>query len=262
VHSELTEKKINRPTKPTNITMKILPLALAVLAGVNYSSQAALTVTGGDFGTTPVSGDVLDVPGWFESSTAGYNYNEYTTAHPEHFSVNKGRKLALDGGGAAGYLYQSLGAYGGESSLTITCDSLFRDGILPARVPATSLGQVTFSVWDLPGSTVGVDGTSLSALTGAVQLDSFLFDASAQTYAGDTFTFLHTYNISGATLGNNIWLDITKVPAPGLSEVILDNVNVVPEPTSVALFGDIPGISWLGWSEGERAFRVKTLGEA
>lgn len=214
--------------------MKILPLALAVLAGVSYSSQAALTVTGGDFGTTPVTGDVLDVPGWFESSIAGYNYADYTTAkQPSHFTVNQTRTLALDHPDQ-GYVYQSLGAYGGESSLTLICDSLIRDGLTPPRT-AASVEAVTFSVWAAPGSTVGVDGTSLSALTGAVQLDSFLFDASAQTYVADTATFLHTYNISGATLGDNIWLQIAKNGTT--FEVVLDNVNVVPEPTSVALFG-------------------------
>ena len=105
--------------------MKILPLAVAVLAGVNYSSQA-FTVTGGDFGTTPATGDVLDVPNFFESSIASYNYNDYTTTKPTHFSTNKGRILGLDGNGAQGYVYQSIGTYSGESSLTLQCDSLFR----------------------------------------------------------------------------------------------------------------------------------------
>jgi hypothetical protein len=213
--------------------MKILPLAVAVLAGVNYSSQA-FTVTGGDFGTTPATGDVLDVPNFFESSTASYNYNDYTTTKSTHFSTNKGRMLGLDGNGAQGYVYQSIGTYSGESSLTLQCDSLFRDIIVPPRIPSTSLGQCTFSIWDLPISTAGVNGTDVAGLAGAKQLASFSFDASAQTYTGDTYTFLHTYSLLGATVGDNIWLDITKNGGP---EVLLDNLQVVPEPASATLVG-------------------------
>jgi len=126
--------------------MKILPLALAVLAGVNYSSQA-LTVTGGDFGPGNATGDILDVPGFFESSIASYNYNDYTTGHPDHFSVNHSRKLALDWG-VAGYVYQDLGLWSGETSLTLGCDSLIRDAATPPR-NASSVGSCTWSVWDM-----------------------------------------------------------------------------------------------------------------
>lgn len=214
--------------------MKTLPLALAVLAGVTYSSQAALTVTGGDFGTLPASGDVLDVPNFFESSTAGYNYDDYTTIKPLHFSVNKTRMLALDHP-ALGYVYQSLGVYGGETSLTLTFDSLIRDML--GRT-AASVGTCKFSLWNAPGSTAGVNGTSMSGLAGSSLLDSFLFDASAQTYIADTATILHTYNISGGTLGDNIWLQIEKINPPGNVEVVIDNLAVaVPEPTSAALLG-------------------------
>src|ERR1022692_900435 len=228
--------------------VKILPMALAVLAGVTYSSQAQYAVTGGDFGATGSGGDILDVPFFFESSNAGYNYNDYTTVKPTHFSTNQGRKLALDGNNAAGYVYQNIGTYGGQSSLTLQCDSLFRDTITPPRTPATSLGQCTFSIWDLPISTAGVDGTDVSGLAGAVELSSFLFDASAQTYTGDTYAFLHTYNLSGAIPGDNIWLDITKVVSPGNSEVLLDNLSVepAPEPTTLALFG-LAGVAGLAF---------------
>lgn len=213
--------------------MKALPLALAVLATVTYSGQAALTITGGDFGAGDAPGDILDVPDFFESSTAAYNYNDYTTGHPDHFSVNHSRKLALDWG-VAGYVYQDMGAWSGESSVTLLCDSMIRDAATPPR-DASSVGSCTWSVWAMDPATVGVDGSTPGDL-GGTELDSWYLNASLLTYTADTSTFEHTYDISGASAGDHIWLMIMKDPTD-THEVVFDNLSVVPEPTVMALLG-------------------------
>jgi len=226
--------------------MKALPLALAVLAGVTYSSQANLTITGGGFGAGSAPGDILDVPAFFESSIASYNYNDYTTGHPDHFSVNTTRKLALDWG-VDGYVYQDLGLWSGETSLTLGGDSLIRDAFYDSRTgyeryrDRTDMGTCDLSLWDMNPAAVGANGSKPADL-GGVLLDSFFLDASALTYTADTSTFWHSFNISGTYSGDHIWLMIEKNATPGANaylgaeyEVLLD--NLVPEPTSVALLG-------------------------
>ncbi len=221
--------------------IKTLPMALALLAGVSYSSQAQLTITAGDFNDSITSPNDIKtpIPGWFESNvntSYGLGYNDYTTISASHFSTDKTRKLALDWGtqNGSGYVYQSMGTYSGEASVTLYGDSLIRDFL--GRT-ASSVGKATFSLWDLPSSTAGPNGTPVGSLAGALSVDSWTVDCSLLTYAGDTSFFSHTFNLSGSGVGDNIWLQIASDPS-NTHEVMFDNLSTsVPEPASATLLG-------------------------
>jgi hypothetical protein len=77
----------------------------------------------------------------------------------------------------------------------------------------------------------------------------FTLDASTLTYAGDTATFTHNFDLSACYPGDHIWLLIEKNATPGANawngtefEVLFD--NLVPEPSTLALLGLAAG-AWV-----------------
>lgn len=201
------------------------------LAAMTCTSQAALSLTGGNF-EDGGSGDTLDVANFFESATTGYD--DYVLDTAVHGTAD--RKLALDRNG--GYVYQSLGLYVDELALTLSGDVLQRN--------SQGEGSVTISFWQTGAGVVGADGSTVDTLTGATQL-GLSFDLNAASYGSfagsdDTIAFLSAaIDISGATVGNQIWFNIQDQNGGTGVETILNNLAVtttaVPEPSYAALLG-------------------------
>jgi hypothetical protein len=89
----------------------------------------------------------------------------------------------------------------------------------------------------------------------------------------DGVTWTQVSNATNISMAGTVYagLAVTSHASTLAGTAFFDNVSVLNavaphQPPKLQAWlnseTDIPGISWLGWSEGERAFRVKTLGEA
>lgn len=127
----------------TNMKKYITTAALIATAA---TAQAALIVTNGGFGTVNKNGGTVHNGGWFESGTA--NWVEGSWAWGGQIL------LLMDGGGATGYLYQSLGTVDQAEidlgSLQITADFAEKtDG-------TTNTAVFDFYVGNFTGATVQI----------------------------------------------------------------------------------------------------------
>jgi hypothetical protein len=213
-----------------------IPLILTFAVLSAPLASAALVVTNGDFETNPPTsgGYTGTATGWF---TTGGTGGQIVAIFPGSFTgtSNTGSaKGAMESTG--GYFYQSLGTYSGESSLQIQLD-LFQQ-------KARECGNLRFSIFAGTPNTAAANGVDIFAskvaAAGLTQLGSTITIADQFPGAvGTAYQSLNynagTIDLSGATVGQSIWLyiDSTTANASGGTEPWFDNVQVlttVPEP--------------------------------
>jgi len=221
--------------------MKTLLLPAALLCTV-ASSQAALLVTNGGFGTSNRNGGVVDGGGWFESGTANWvegSWNSASTTNPDD---GDSILLLMDGGSAnIGYVYQSLGTVDAADiaagTLYITADFAEKsDG-------STNTAVFDFYVGDFAGAATGTDiddhlSSQMTITMNAVAQG--LTEASGDVSRQNGVS-VGTFNLSALNVGDEVWMRIGEV-RPGdttSGDLMIDNVKVtiVPEPSSSALLG-------------------------
>jgi len=222
--------------------MKKLLLLPAALLCTAVSSQAALSVTNGGFGTGNTNASTVSGGGWYESGTA--NWVEGTWSNPGKTAPggeDDSFILLFDGAGT-GYVYQSLGTLDqadiDAGTFKITADFGQKNDDVT--------NHALFDIYT--GSFQGVDGTDIKD-GGLTSLGSFNLDATAQGLteaSGDTTrnqqVGVGTFDVSGLSIGDEVWIRIGEEYRNGATQkgdLMIDNVTVtaVPEPSSSALLG-------------------------
>lgn len=195
--------------------------------------HAALQVSDGDFEANTTQ--TTNVAGWFD--TIGTNPNNWWEA------TWAGPNVSPDGTPVLGlsymfttlnWTYQSIGVNdSGLSSLPIRYDvGSFTDAGGPR-----DLG-LTFSVYQVDGTYAGgADNVDIAGATGATMLDSVTVFTGAlnpgQMLTGQTVLL----NVSGSA-GSELYLRIqNEVGTTGEPWTAVDNISVVPEPSTFALLG-------------------------
>jgi hypothetical protein len=192
-------------------TKSLLPLTCAlVLLCLGGQANAALTITNGDFqsnvGLTPQPG----VPGWYQgvpagwsSSTTSLNYNVI-----DYSSGNLGANLQTLGPSSPSFtpLYQSAGLLESTGNVTLSFNIL-------GLSPTYGMGAAIYDASS--GTGPGSGGWTI--------LTQGSYDQTVPT----TQTLIATNVAAGTTIGVGFW---RWAGAPGV-----DNVSVIPEPSSYAL---------------------------
>jgi len=202
--------------------------ALGIYAATSYGG---LSVSNGDFENNPVQ--TADVVGWFDRGVTG-NWWESTWAGPT-VSPNGTPVLGLS------YMYQTLNwAYqsigvndGGLTSFALQYDvGSFTDAGGPRDF------GLTFSVYKVDGTFAGgADDVDLVGAAGATLLDTITVFSGAldpgQMLTGQTVSF----NIAGSA-GSELFLRLqNEVGTVGEPWTAVDNIQIVPEPSAMALGG-------------------------
>jgi hypothetical protein len=213
-----------------NITSKLLTgLACGTVLMTSASVQAGLQITDGDFQNNPTQ--TANVAGWFDRGVAG-NWWESTWAGPT-VSPNGTPVLGLSYMfQTANWAYQSIGINdGGLTSIQIQYDV----GSFTDAGGARDLG-LTFSIYRNDGSFVGADDADIQGAAGAtlVASQSALVTLNpGQMLTGQTLNF----DITG-TAGSELFLRVINYAGTtGEPWTAVDNIQVVPEPSSLALAG-------------------------
>ncbi|MCP5537501.1 MAG: PEP-CTERM sorting domain-containing protein [Akkermansiaceae bacterium] len=217
---------------------------LALSGAITASSSAALSVTNGGFGTNNQNGGTVDGGGWFESGTDNWVDGTWTWVNGANVDATSSGDTALllmDGSGSIGYIYQSLGTVdAGEialGTLAVTADFAEKsDG-------STNTAVFDFYVGAFGGAATGVDIDANLTSQATIALDAVGQGSTAA--AGDNARHngvaVGTFDISGLTAGDEVWIRLTELRPGGVTtgDLIVDNlsVNIVPEPSSAALLG-------------------------
>lgn len=220
-------------------------LAAAFLASA-VPSQAALTaILNGDFETdvtynlTAAAGlnaDSTAGGGWFESSTSGFNDFIANTSAPGFDSELHDNGNALFLVSSTNYIYQSLGTVGSETAATFTFDALERrNGNNKYTVTIELFASTTF---------VGANGTDVKGAAGvaALGLGSYNYtsgDGTTTTNNDQDGVQIANLSLTGANVGDQIWVRISTPRPSGDATTQIDNLSVtyVPEPSSALLLG-------------------------
>ena len=133
------------------------------------------------------------------------------------------------GGLVTGGFYQAIGTNEAGIDVAIAFIAGNRQG--------WTYGDVEVSIWS--GNVVGADGTALSALGGATQLDSEVVSGASLWADGGTGTAAQTAPVAltlntGAlgNIGDTLWVRFVRSGGTG---AYLDDVVVTPEPASLTL---------------------------
>lgn len=210
--------------------MMLMVLCLC-MAGI---ASADFTVINGDFELNPGS-NIDDVTDWYDLNTgsfwesawqsnlSGQTPNGTNAVVLSAYGTGTGDLLAADS-----YLYQSIGIAAGEASVMIGFDWGHPDDTAQGRVDG-----VTVSVFASDGTFVGADSTDIYGAAGVTLLDSATYTHEALGTDGEIWTQIVTLDLSGANAGDEIFLRFNSAAEwPSL-----DNVTIVPEPTSLFLLG-------------------------
>ncbi|MDZ4659759.1 MAG: hypothetical protein SH868_19470 [Bythopirellula sp.] len=157
---------------------------------------------------------------------------------------SNGPAFAVDGSGEPGYVYQSIGTYSGEASITIT-------GYVFNRTNSNPVGDFDVALfYSEPGAFtpgVGVDLTG----SAAVLISEKTFTETTLALPGDFPTLTgataqsafwsnaFTLTGSGVTSGDSVWLRIADGGNPTLlvtDQPVIDNLNIAPN-----VIGDVNG---------------------
>lgn len=179
---------------------------------------------------------------WFEGSVGGYGEVIANTDHAAYngaYQTGLGNIMIFNNGG--GYIYQNLGTLGSETAASFSFDAL-------ERVQAN--GDFTITVALFSSTTfAGANGTDISGAAGVTALDtgSYAFTSDANlTTVDDTVGIVADLDLTGATIGDDIWVRFSAPRPSGDSTGNIDNITVAyttaPEPSAAALLS-IGGIS-------------------
>ncbi|BDS07008.1 hypothetical protein NT6N_20480 [Oceaniferula spumae] len=225
------------------------------------TSHAALSLLNGDFesqvayqdgsganlysdrivGTTPAGTD------WYESNTTA-TFNGDAILNSSNTAFNGQYRSGAIGTSQTGwgnvallantsnYIYQNLGAYTNEATMTVSVTGF-------ERVSGGTTGDFNLqvTVYAQTGAFTPGTGTDIAS-AGLTQLGQlsyhYDFDNSVTTYDSEDHDFVFN-GFSGATSGDNIWIDIRKVTGAGTHVATIDNVSIsttaIPEPSATAL---------------------------
>ena len=134
---------------------------------------------------------------------------------------------------AGSYLYQSIGVSSGESSVEIRFDWGHPDDVAAGRHDG-----MTVSVFASDGSFVADDSVDVYGAAGITLLDQASYDHVALGTDGEIWSEVATLDLSGASVGDEIFLRFNNyLPEAGADPwPVLDNV-LIPEPSTFALGG-------------------------
>jgi hypothetical protein len=242
-----------------SLSWQLLATALCLTIGFETTpSWAAFSLLNGGFDAQ--GAEVNNLPevqptGWFTQSNAAQTWSEALlyapTGNQGGWDFNglllgsNGPGFAVTGVDEPGYVYQSIGTYSGEASVTIT-------GYVFNRTNSNPVGDFDVAIfYSDPGAFtpgVGVDLTGSSAVlvsektftesTVAVPTGDFptLTGATPQSaFWSNTFTLTG----SGVTAGDSVWLRIADGGNPTAlvtDQPVLDNINIAPN-----TIGDVNG---------------------
>ncbi|MBN1127179.1 MAG: PEP-CTERM sorting domain-containing protein [Sedimentisphaerales bacterium] len=212
---------------------------LLVLICVGLMSVAsAFTITNGDF-ETGGGENIDDVTGWYDLSTGSFwegawqTNASWITANGTNVVVLSAYNTVAGDPLAGSYLYQSMGASAGESSVMIGFDWGHPDDTAAGRIDG-----ITISVLASDGSFVADDAIDVYGAAGVSLLDSASYDHVALGTDGEIFPVEVTLDLSGANAGDEIFLRFNSyMPEGGDPWPILDNISIVPEPATLVLLG-------------------------
>lgn len=203
------------------------------------SMAQALSVTNGDFETGGGS-NIPDVTGWYDNSTANFWEDAWQT-NASWITPNGTNVVVfcswdtLAGDPLAGsYLYQSIGTSAGESSVTISFDWGHPDDAAAGRYDG-----LTVSVLASNGTFIAGDAVDVYGAAGVTVLDSASYNHVALDINGEIFPVVATLDLLGANAGDELFLRFNNyLPQAGADPwPVLDNVQIVPEPTTMLLLG-------------------------
>ena len=191
-------------------TKSLLPLTCAlVLLCLGGQANAALTITNGDFQSNVGLTAQPGAPGWYQgvpagwsSSTTNLNYNVI-----DYSSGNLGANIQTLGPTGPSFtpLYQSAGLLDSEGKVTLTFNIL---GISGTYGMAAGIYRAN------------LDGTPVTT-----------FDSLISATYSETSTSLQTLEVLNVAAGTRVGVAFWSwAGSPGV-----DNVSVIPEPSSYAL---------------------------
>lgn len=206
-------------------------LLMGTLAG---SASAVIGITNGDFETDAPASNTYDVVGWFDAITSGAQSSNYwwestwygPTVSPTGTSV-MGLSYMWE---TTNWAYQSIGFNTeGLTSLKLRYDvGSFTDAGVPR-----DLG-VTVSIYESDGSFVGADNVDIDEAAGITRIDS-VSTLYASVAVGAYLTDTITLDLSAAGSGELFLRFENFAGSVGEPWTAIDNVQIVPEPTAMAL---------------------------
>ena len=214
-------------------------LLFILMCACLVSMAQGLSISNGDFEANagPSTPDVTD---WYDNSTA--NFWEDAWQSNDSWITPNGTQVVVfcawdtvEGDPLAGsYLYQSMGASAGESSVKI--------GFNWGHPDDTGVGRhdgLTIAAYASDGTFVADDLVDVRGAAGVTLLDYASYDHVALGTDGEIWTVQVTLDLSGANVGDEIFLRFNNyLPVAGADPwPVLDDVQIVPEPATLALLG-------------------------
>lgn len=202
------------------------------------SGMADLAIVNGTFDTAAVDNDVDD---WFDADSIDGNSAWWTVTSdvqgPNPFpdnSVMLGQIWGDSAGRGNRWLYQEIGTKVEGVNYTVSLDyAQPTDGSTDRSVAV----QIDFYQGLFPGAADDVD-----LLTGGLPLIASLTTPyTSAVGAGIYESFSGTVDLSAANTVDPVWIRISNLPGAGTvddgSWVCIDNVSIIPEPTTISLIG-------------------------
>lgn len=197
-------------------------------------AHAALQVVNGNFQNNAPAGNVGDVDSWFNSLPSGLSTEWWTgTWYGPTVSPNGTSVMGLGWINTTPHWgYQGIGVNDGAlSSLNLRFDiGSFTDAGGPRDM------GVTLSVYQ-SSSFVGADNTDIAGAGGVTLIDTVNLTSGSLT-AGQVVTVQTALNLTTANATDPLFLRLVNF-STGVGEpwAAIDNLSIVPEPSTIALIG-------------------------